>query len=286
MSGSLRTGVIGLMLLTTAVLGIFIFNLSRPVPVQTVTAMLSPAPAPLQTAYLVAEHPLPAGTLARDNDFKSVLATTVPADAIVDTAEARSGLRGSLIRTYLDAGMPITNANVLRPRDRGFVASVLAPGTRAVTVAVDAVSGVAGLIWPGDHVDIILTQDIDKETPARHTLSETVLTNIRVIAIDQEIVQGAPTDASAAGRLVRTVTLEVDPAQAEKTTVAAHIGKLTLAIRAAVDQATDQDAELPNRTTYGADVSPALARADRPTRVTGTVTVLTGGKLLQVFPVP
>ena len=61
---------------------------------------------------------------------------------------------------------------------------------------------------------------------------------------------------------------------------------LHLGSRAAVDQATDQDAELPNRTTYGADVSPALARADRPARVTGTVTVLTGGKLLQVFPVP
>ena len=51
-------------------------------------------------------------------------------------------------------------ADVLRPRDRGFLAAVLAPGTRAVSIAVDPVSGVGGLIWPGDRVDVILTQEI------------------------------------------------------------------------------------------------------------------------------
>jgi pilus assembly protein CpaB len=272
MSSTLRLGVIVMMLLTVLVLGIFILNSNRPADVQIPVSGVQTAPAPFQIAWLVAEHPLPAGTLARDTDFRSVLGVTLPVNAIADTPEARASLRGSLIRAYLDAGVPITYADVLRTRDRGFVASVLNPGNRAVSVGVDPVSGVAGLIWPGDRVDIILTQDLDKEPAAYHTLGETVMVNIRVIAIDQEIVQGAPTDNAAAGKLVRTVTLEVDPAQAEKIAVAVHIGKLTLSIRAA----NDQDANLSNRTTYGADVSPALSRTertDRPAAAGANVTV-------------
>jgi pilus assembly protein CpaB len=266
MSSTLRLGVIGLMLLTVLVLGIFILNFNRPADVQFPVSGVQPMPVPFQIAWLVAEHPLPAGTLARDTDFRSVLGVTLPANAIADSPEARASLRGSLIRAWLDAGVPITYADVLRTRDRGFVASVLNPGNRAVSVGVDPVSGVAGLIWPGDRVDIILTQDLDKETAAYHTLGETVMVNIRVIAIDQEIVQGAPADNAAAGKLVRTVTLEVDPAQAEKIAVAVHIGKLTLSIRAA----NDQDANLSNRTTYGADVSPALSRIERTERPAAT----------------
>ncbi len=233
MSSTLRLGVIGLMLLTVLVLGIFILNFNRPVDVRMPVSAVQSAPAPLQIAWLVAEHPLPAGTLARDADFRSMTGITPPANAIVDTTEARASLRGSLIRAYLDAGAPITYTRMCCVRAIA-VSSASVLTSRApfvpVSIGVDPVSGVAGLIWPGDRVDIILTQDLDKETEAYHTMGETVLVNIRVIAIDQEIVQGAPADNAAAGKLVRTVTLEVDPAQAEKIAVAAHIGKLTLSI--------------------------------------------------------
>jgi pilus assembly protein CpaB len=140
---------------------------------------------------------------------------------------------------------------------------VLKEGTRAVAIGVDPISGVAGLIWPGDHVDIILTQDIEKAALAQRTLSETILTDVRIIAIDQEMVQGA---ATAAGKLVRTVTVEVEPGQAEQIAVASHIGKLTLSIRAAMDASMAA-----RRVTYGGDVSPALAHAEGERRATVTV---------------
>jgi pilus assembly protein CpaB len=141
-------------------LGFFVLNKDRAV----VQVQDAPPPPPLLINYVVAAHPLPAGTLARDEDFatRSVASADLPSGAIIDSAENRAGLRGSLIRDYLEAGVPVTSAAILRPRDRGFLASVLAPGTRAVSIAVDAVSGVSGLVWPGDHVDVVLTHEIEQ----------------------------------------------------------------------------------------------------------------------------
>ncbi len=261
MSVSLRMTVVVLMLVTAAALGMIGFQLVHPV---RVSLQAPTAPPPLQSGYLAAAHLLPAGTLARDEDFavKSVPVGQVPANAIIDTPDARARLRGALIRNYLDSGQPITEADILSPRDRGFLASVLGAGMRAISIGVDPVSGVAGLIWPGDHVDVLLTQQLDKEPAGKRVLSETVLSDVRVIAIDQEIVQGAPSGTSAAGKIARTVTLEVTPEQAEKVTVAKQLGQLALAIRAAEDR--PGPALMAKQTTFGADVSPALSQTDEP----------------------
>ena len=130
--------------------------------------------------------------------------------------------------------------NILRPRERGFLASVLAPDSRAVSINVDAASGVSGLIWPGDYVDVVLTQEpttgAEDKTGQQHgVLSETVVQNVRVVAIDQEIVQGGPANNATAGKVARTVTLQLVPEQVKKVTVAGQRGKLTLAVRSAVD---------------------------------------------------
>lgn len=275
---SLRILVAGLMLVTALVLGAIAYQITTPAHV--VTAAHTPAPAPLLVGFLTAAHALPAGTLARDEDFtvKKVPAGQVPPDSIPDTPEVRASLRGALIRNYLDAGVTITTDDILRPRDRGFLASVLAPGTRAISVGVDPVSGVSGLIWPGDYVDVILTQKMAKASEAHRILSETILKNIRVIGIDQKIVQGAPANASAAGHLARTVTLQVTPAQAEKLTVARDLGTLDLTIRSASDHPDPAFASA--STMYGADVSPALSRTHETSGV--TVQVIEGDKRKEV----
>ena len=167
MSSTLRLSIIMVLLLATAALGLIAYNMNlpKPVPVVQVTENTpAPPPAPVTVGYFVAARPLPAGTLAREEDFtvRSVSPDSVPSGAIIDTPEVRIGLRGSLVRTFLDTGSLVTSQNVLRPRDRGFLASVLAPGTRAISIKVDAESGVSGLIWPGDYVDVVLTQVIDK----------------------------------------------------------------------------------------------------------------------------
>src|SRR5262245_12960707 len=191
MSSTLRLSIIMVLLLATAALGLIAYNMNLPKPVVQVTENTpAPPPAPVTIGYFVAAHPLPAGTLAREEDFtvRSVSPDSVPSGAIIDTPEVRIGLRGSLVRTFLDTGSLVTSQNVLRPRDRGFLASVLAPGSRAISIKVDAESGVSGLIWPGDYVDVVLTHPA---MPAQQGMtsqaswgspgvSETVLHNVRV----------------------------------------------------------------------------------------------------------
>src|SRR5437879_12386138 len=110
-------------------------------PKQSPIAVTERGPAAPQTVgYFVAARPLPRGTLARDEDFtvRSVPPGNVPAGAILDTSDAKIGIRGSLVRNFLDTGSLVTSENILRPRERGFLASVLAPDRRAVSNNVDA----------------------------------------------------------------------------------------------------------------------------------------------------
>jgi pilus assembly protein CpaB len=268
MSSTLRLSIIMVLLLATAALGLFAYNAILPKPAPQVA---QDAPAPVTVGYFVAARPLPAGTLARDEDFvvRSAPSGSVPSGAVLDTPDARVGLRGSLVRTFLDAGAPVTSEDVLRPRDRGFLASVLAPGSRAVSINVDAASGVSGLIWPGDHVDVVLTHEIEKADLAHRTLSETVLHDVRIIAIDQEIVQGGSSNNPTAGKVTHTVSLQLAPGEVEKITVAEHLGKLSLSMRAAVEQREAGE----SGTMYSGDVSPEIARQNK------TVMVYAGGKV-------
>jgi pilus assembly protein CpaB len=242
MSSTLRLSIIMVLVLATAALGLIAYNMNLPKAVVQITEN---TPAPPTTGYFVAARPLPRGTLAREEDFavRSVPSDSVPTGAILDTPDARSGIRGSLVRKFLDAGSPVTSQDILRPRDRGFLASVLAPDSRAISIKVDAESGVSGLIWPGDYVDVVLTQVVDKDDRARGTLSETVLHNVRIVAIDQEIVQGGPANNATAGKIAKTVSLEVAPEQVKKITLAGELGKLSLSVRAAVDQQDTGDTD-------------------------------------------
>ncbi|MDO9461469.1 MAG: Flp pilus assembly protein CpaB [Alphaproteobacteria bacterium] len=249
MSSTLRLSIIMVLLLATTALGLIAYSMNlpkaqvaaAPVPVAQVAEK---APEPVAARYFVAAHPLPRGTLVRDEDFtvRSVPASGgVPAGAILDTPDAKIGLRGSLVRTFLDTGSLITSENILRPRERGFLASVLAPDMRAISINVDAASGVSGLIWPGDYVDVVLTQEpttsgTDKTAQQHGMLSETVAHNVRIVAIDQEIVQGGSANNATAGKVARTVSLQLAPEQVKKVTVAGQRGKLTLAVRSAVDR--------------------------------------------------
>lgn len=141
-----------------------------------------------------------------------------------------------------------------------------------MTVAVDSVSGTAGLIWPGDRVDLILTQALDEatQTLSHRIVAETVLRNVRVIAIDQQLAQGITGNAGELP-LARTVTLEVSSEHAEHVQVATRLGKLSLIIRSAE---LGPIPEVRSVGTYGGDVSRALV-----TQAPGPVS-----KSIKVFP--
>ena len=278
MSSTLRLSIIMVLLLAATALGLIAYSMNQPkaqvqvaqVPPEKVTEKApapAPAPVPVTVGYFVAAQPLPRGTLVRDDDF-TVRQVSSPADvpegAIIDRPDAKpdakAALRGSLVRNYLDAGAPVTAKDILRPQERGFLASVLAPDSRALSISVDATSGVSGLIWPGDYVDVVLTQKESagaKSPDQQHaTLSETVVHNVRVVAIDQDIMQGGRAVATgkdgkdnaadkdnAAGKVAKNVTLQLAPDQVRKVTVATQLGKLSLAVRAAVDRQDSVDTD-------------------------------------------
>src|SRR6516165_4016055 len=222
MSSALRLSIIMVLLLATTALGLIAYNMNLPKPQAPVEVTEKEPAAPPTVGYFVAARPLPKGTLAREEDFKvrSVPPDRVPAGAILETPDSKIGLPGSLVRKFVEAGDPITLQDILRPRDRGFLASVLAPDSRAISIKVDEESGVSGLIRPGDRVDVVLTQVFEKADPARRALSETVLRNVRAIAIDQDIAEGGRPVNTALGKVAQTVSLELTQEQVKKITVA------------------------------------------------------------------
>jgi pilus assembly protein CpaB len=175
----------------------------------------------------------------------------------------------------------LSNA-VIRPGDHGFLAAVLLPGMRAVTVGVDAVSGAAGLIWPGDHVDVVLTQTLDDASVplGQRIAAELVLANVRVIATGQQLVQGtmpgAGTDKQQPPPEATTVTLEVTPDQAERCEVATHLGPLSLVVHSSesAPQAA-LTAALPPP-VWADEVSPALSNVHSGPGIVSTVHVFNG----------
>jgi pilus assembly protein CpaB len=285
MSSTLRLSIILVLLLATAALGLFAMNLNT---AKTTVAAAGPTTA----GYFVAARPLSKGTLAREEDF--VVRTSppgqVPAGAIVDTADAKASLPGSLVRNFLDVGTPVTMQDILRPSDRGFLASVLAPDTRAISIKVDEESGVSGLIRPGDFVDVVLTQVFDKDKEeTKRAISETVLGNIRVIAIDQEIAQGARQENAPgkkavapvvrpAGKFWQTVSLELAPEQVKRITVARQLGTLSLVIRASVDQWNKKDPAV-----SGCDVSAEVARQNAVAGQRTSIAIHSPGDVKEYF---
>ena len=223
---------------------------------------------------LVAAKPLRPGSLLKVDDIsgREVDEDKLPEGYVLDDANARRSLTGGMIRRTMVAGDVISNTEVLRPGDHGFLAAVLRPGFRAVTVAVDAVSGAAGLIWPGDRVDLILTQQLDEQgaiNAGRRIAAETVLRDVRVIAIDQQLTSGSAGMAETIP--ARTITIEVSSSSAEQVQVATKLGRLSLAVRSA-EHGPSEDKE---GATWASDVSNALGNS-APKPAISTLRIFTG----------
>jgi pilus assembly protein CpaB len=252
-------GFLGLLLAGVAVIG---FVALQPDTVPT-------RPAAQTTQIIAAAREVRAGSLLQPADVSVVTmeADKVPAHAMADTAEARAKLTGGMVRRPLAASEPILLEDVLRPGDRGFLAAVLAPGRRAVSVGVDAVSGTAGLIWPGDRVDVILTQTLDSpdQVAGHRVAGETVLSDVRVIAVDQQLVQGGQGASLIDTRTLnsRTITLEVTSQDAARIAVATRLGKLQVVLLSAQSEplaasAVGEHDTIASGPVWGGDVSKAL----------------------------
>jgi pilus assembly protein CpaB len=146
--------------------------------------------------------------------------------------QAIETLSGQIVRTPFVAGEPIREAKLVNAKGSGFMAAILPTGMRAVSTQISPETGAGGFILPNDRVDVILTRrdkDADKSGDAR--VSETVLTNIRVLAIDQNVEEKNGQKVVVG----KTATLELTPGQAETLTLSQQLGSLSLALRSITD---------------------------------------------------
>jgi pilus assembly protein CpaB len=231
------------------------------------------------TRIIVAKRGLPAGTLIKKTHLRwQAWPDAGVADAyLVDGKIKLESLVGTVVRTGIAAGEPITETRVVRPGQHGFMAAVLRPGFRAITVGVNTTSGVAGFVFPGDRIDLILSHSVGREGQNGRVrrASETVLTDVRVLAIDQSTNdQAEKPDPS------KNVTLEVTPKQVEIVSLVSDIGRLSLSLRSlqrnegAIDgPEADETGSAPGVATSEApDMNPILARlinGEEPSRGRG-----------------
>ena len=241
---------------------------------------------PMGPKVLVARKALPVGTII---DAESLAFQAWPKE-LVQNAYYTEGapdadmtkLLGTVVRNPVTAGQPLTRGALVGPNDRGFLAAALGPGMRAITVPVSNTSGVAGFIFPGDRVDMVLTQNVaggGDGPPLK--VSETIIRNLRVLATDQRI-DSKDEEGKTVVKTFSTVTLEVTPRIAEKITVAQSVGSLSLALRSIADNAAELeravaagDVKVPEGASPAQERQMLLAVANRPADSNTTYT--TGG---------
>ena len=189
---------------------------------------------------LVAQRALPVGTIITADAIGFQLwPGEMVADAyFVEGESDMTRLLGTVVRHPITAGQPVTQGSLVSPGDSGFLAAALGPGMRAVTVPVSAKTGVAGFVFPGDRVDIMLTQTVNGVEGPPLNASETILRNLRVLATDQSTTQEV-VEGKTVVRETRTVTLEVTPKIAEKMPVAETAGTLSRSLRALADSQSE-----------------------------------------------
>ena len=200
------------------------------------------APAVVETGprVLVAQRALPTGTIiTADAIGYQLWPEEMVKDAyFIDGESDVSKLLGTVVRHPVTAGEPVTQGTLVSPGDRGFLAAALGPGMRAITVPVDARTGVGGFVFPGDRVDMVLTQSISGVEGQPLKTSETIIRNLRVLATDQSTTQETVEGKTVVNEF-RTVTLEATPKIAEKIAVAQTIGDLSLSLRSLADSRTE-----------------------------------------------
>lgn len=235
---------------------------------------------------LVAARPLQQGAILKDSDLRwdmwpvftaeaSKVVVQTPGKAILDHLPAKGLARAVM------AGEPIRSDMVFDAGKGSLMPGVLSPGMRAVGITVNAASAASGFVLPGDRVDVILILDTSKGGGAKmpgggRYVAETVLQNVRVLAVDQTLAsENAPkpkgkkaaakpkkgeagaeeTGPTTIAMVGRTVAVEVTIEQAEQVLIAARVGDLALALRS-LAQGTEGD---PRGVPYATDVSTSKA---------------------------
>lgn len=239
----------------------------------------TPPPAPAKSV-LVARNDVARGQILRPEDLSWQVWPEGSIDknyVVQGGADKPETFTGWVARDPIKGGWPVTRAGIIAPGDRGFLAAVLRPGMRAISVPVTVTSGISGFIFPGDRVDLLMTFSVplaastsdehQTNTSYTHKATETVLHNIRVVAIDQHLESKAGTAVPA-----HTATFEVTPKQSEVISLASEIGKVSLTLRSLTPGAKEpQTAE--ETPTSGVSAGAGPAEGESPIAAKATYTL-------------
>jgi pilus assembly protein CpaB len=205
------------------------------------------------TDVLVANSDIGLGHAVSERDLRwQTWPTTAASSNFIrknDRPDAIREVAGSIARSPFSSGEPIREAKLIKAKGSGYMAAILPSGMRAISVEISPETGAGGFILPNDHVDVILSRRdkmAEKSAGVEVHSSEVILSNVRVLAIDQTV------EEKNGQRVVvgRTATLELAPRQAERLALARQQGTLSLALRSLVDSDKDkpeQAEEGPNR---------------------------------------
>jgi pilus assembly protein CpaB len=203
------------------------------------------APVQTGTEVLVATKALPMGTILDATSFKF---QPWPKELVENAYYIRKdgfdpkSLQGTVVRSVITAGQPLTQGSLVKPGDRGFLAAALTPGMRAVTFPVRNENSVAGFVFPGDRVDLTLSQTVTgggDGPPLK--VAETIMKNLRVLATDQRTTSDVDDQGKTVVRNISMVTIEATPSIAEKISVARTLGDLSLVLRPLANSASELD---------------------------------------------
>jgi len=222
-------------------------------------AKVEPAKAIASQTVVVAKQPLRFGT-----ELTAAMLQEVPwpSDALPNGAFAKihdimaGGRR--VVLAAIETNEPVLSLKITGPGQRATLSALVKPGMKAVTIRVNDVEGVGGFVLPGDHVDVVLTRQIDKGSAT----TQVVLQNTRVLAVDQTADERAQKAAVA-----KSVTLEVDTVDAQKLWLASSVGSLSLLLRKA-----GETAEVRTRKVTLEDLSTNEPVAGKRTTTTVVVT--------------
>jgi len=154
-------------------------------------------------------------------------------------ASIQAAVKGTVVRLPLMAGQPVATTAIVHGNAAGFMSAMLMPDMRAISINIGADSGAGGFILPNDHVDVILARKLEGNPP--RVVAKTILTDVRVLAVDQTFKQDKDTKTV----IGKTATLELTPAQAQSMAAAANMGSISLSLRPLADTDAPVASNLP-----------------------------------------
>ena len=221
---------------------------------------------------VVAKEPLRFGTELAASMLQEVPwpSESLPAGAFTAINDILSGGR-RVVLSAIEANEPVLALKITGAGQRATLSALVKPGMKAVTIRVNDVEGVGGFVLPGDHVDVVLTRQLDKGSAT----TEVVLQNTRVLAVDQSADERLFKAAVA-----KSVTLEVDTVEAQKVWLASSVGSLSLLLRKAGETAAVKTRKITLK-----DLGTTETVEDKPAASTATV-VVTRPSAKQEYTVP